>query len=123
MRESFNKCQPHCNDTFQIVHQLKVLQNVTQNFSVTSHKNSKHAYFLSGHVQTGIDATVGAEEGYVGYWVLDTCPNVCSIMTEVKTSESEENTLNSKGYKLIKFLGEGAYAKVTFIDLMCTMLI
>ncbi|XP_026326939.1 testis-specific serine/threonine-protein kinase 1-like isoform X2 [Hyposmocoma kahamanoa] len=33
-------------------------------------------------------------------------------MTEVKTSESEENTLNSKGYKLIKFLGEGAYAKV-----------
>lgn len=41
-------------------------------------------------------------------------------MTEVKTSESEEHTLNAKGYKLIKFLGEGAYAKVTFIDLMCT---
>lgn len=50
--------------------------------------------------------------------MLDTCPNVCSIMTEVKTSESEENTLNSKGYKLIKFVGEGAYAKVTFINLL-----
>ncbi|XP_069355224.1 testis-specific serine/threonine-protein kinase 3-like [Maniola hyperantus] len=34
------------------------------------------------------------------------------IMTELKTTESEENTLSAKGYKLTKFVGEGAYAKV-----------
>ncbi|XP_063375231.1 uncharacterized protein LOC134662838 [Cydia amplana] len=33
-------------------------------------------------------------------------------MTELKTTPSEENTLSSKGYKLTKFIGEGAYAKV-----------
>ncbi|XP_064291994.1 uncharacterized protein LOC128669588 [Plodia interpunctella] len=33
-------------------------------------------------------------------------------MTELKTTASEELTLSSKGYKLIKFVGEGAYAKV-----------
>lgn len=36
-------------------------------------------------------------------------------MTELKTTTSEENTLNAKGYKLNKFVGEGAYAKVLFI--------
>ncbi|KPJ01854.1 Testis-specific serine/threonine-protein kinase 1 [Papilio xuthus] len=33
-------------------------------------------------------------------------------MTELKSTTSEENTLASKGYKLLKYLGEGAYAKV-----------
>ncbi|KAI5645143.1 protein kinase domain-containing protein [Phthorimaea operculella] len=33
-------------------------------------------------------------------------------MSEVKTTPSEENTLNTKGYTLVKFVGEGAYAKV-----------
>ncbi|KOB68598.1 putative cAMP-dependent protein kinase catalytic subunit, partial [Operophtera brumata] len=33
-------------------------------------------------------------------------------MTEINTTTSEENTLHTKGYKLIKFVGEGAYAKV-----------
>ncbi|KAJ8727127.1 hypothetical protein PYW08_015524 [Mythimna loreyi] len=33
-------------------------------------------------------------------------------MSELKSSISEEITLSSKGYKLQKFLGEGAYAKV-----------
>ncbi|XP_047517810.1 testis-specific serine/threonine-protein kinase 1-like isoform X5 [Pieris napi] len=33
-------------------------------------------------------------------------------MTDLKTSASEENTLSAKGYKLTKFVGEGAYAKV-----------
>lgn len=61
MHQSFIKCQLRCNDTFQIVQQLKVFRNVTQNFSVTSHKNSKHAYCPPGYVQMGIDATVGAE--------------------------------------------------------------
>lgn len=67
MHESIIKCQACCNNTFQIVNWLKVFRNVTQNFSFTSHKNSKHAYFLSGHVQMGVDATVGAEERYEGY--------------------------------------------------------
>lgn len=35
-------------------------------------------------------------------------------MTELKTTPSEENTLSSKGYKLLKFVGEGAYAKVEY---------
>lgn len=34
-------------------------------------------------------------------------------MTELKTTVSEENTLSTKGYKLTKFVGEGAYAKVS----------
>ncbi|XP_032511828.1 testis-specific serine/threonine-protein kinase 1-like isoform X4 [Danaus plexippus] len=33
-------------------------------------------------------------------------------MTDLKTTVSEENTLSAKGYKLNKFIGEGAYAKV-----------
>lgn len=33
-------------------------------------------------------------------------------MTDLKTTNSEEDTLSTKGYKLLKFLGEGAYAKV-----------
>ncbi|GBP56934.1 hypothetical protein EVAR_33991_1 [Eumeta japonica] len=33
-------------------------------------------------------------------------------MSDLQTSPSEENTLASKGYKIVKFLGEGAYAKV-----------
>ncbi|XP_023938197.2 testis-specific serine/threonine-protein kinase 1 [Bicyclus anynana] len=33
-------------------------------------------------------------------------------MTELKTTVSEENTLSVKGYRLTKFVGEGAYAKV-----------
>ncbi|CAH0397576.1 unnamed protein product [Chilo suppressalis] len=37
-------------------------------------------------------------------------------MTDLKTTPSEENTLSSKGYKLAKFLGEGAYAKVYLAD-------
>lgn len=41
-------------------------------------------------------------------------------MTEVKTSASEENTLSAKGYKLLKFLGEGAYAKVYNLNLFKT---
>lgn len=38
-------------------------------------------------------------------------------MNELKTSPSEENTLSSKGYKLLKFVGEGAYAKVPLNNL------
>ncbi|XP_064074414.1 uncharacterized protein LOC113397519 [Vanessa tameamea] len=33
-------------------------------------------------------------------------------MNDLKTTVSEENTLSAKGYKLLKFVGEGAYAKV-----------
>lgn len=35
-------------------------------------------------------------------------------MTELKSSTSEETTLAAKGYRLLKYLGEGAYAKVVF---------
>lgn len=44
--------------------------------------------------------------------VLDVLPHVYVNMSELKTTASEEITLSSKGYKLQKFVGEGAYAKV-----------
>lgn len=37
-------------------------------------------------------------------------------MNDLKTTVSEENTLSAKGYKLQKFVGEGAYAKVKKLD-------
>lgn len=59
-------------------------------------------------------------------WKANACPPfcvfACSIMTELKSTQSEENTLESKGYKLIKFVGEGAYAKVklaTHLEVFC----
>lgn len=48
----------------------------------------------------------------MGNAVLDVQPHVYVNMSELKITISEELTLSSKGYKLQKFLGEGAYAKV-----------
>lgn len=48
----------------------------------------------------------------MGSRVLDVLPHVYVIMSDLKATVSEENTLSAKGYKLLKFLGEGAYAKV-----------
>lgn len=52
----------------------------------------------------------------MGDTVFYVLPHVYINMTDLKTTPSEENTLSSKGYKLLKFLGEGAYAKVSAIN-------